>query len=55
MCGSATLAIEVSSTSMNVARVTVRAITQGFRLGFQEACGTEKGSGRASAEAALML
>jgi hypothetical protein len=30
MCGSATLAIEVSSTSMNVARVTVTAITQGL-------------------------
>src|SRR5262249_34131414 len=29
MCGSATLAMEVSSTSMNVARVTVTAITQG--------------------------
>ena len=55
MCGSATLAIEVSSTSMNVASVTVRAITQGFRLGFQAACGAGRGSGRASADAALMV
>src|SRR2546429_6699497 len=30
MCGSDTFAIEVSSTSMNVARVTVSAITQGL-------------------------
>ena len=30
MCGSATLAIEVSSTSMNVASVTVKAISQGL-------------------------
>src|SRR5215470_3689683 len=30
MCGSATFAIEVSSTSMNVASVTVTAITQGL-------------------------
>jgi hypothetical protein len=30
MCGSATLAMEVSSTSMNVASVTVTAITQGL-------------------------
>ena len=30
MCGSATLAMEVSSTSMNVASVTVMAITQGL-------------------------
>jgi hypothetical protein len=30
MCGNATLAMEVSSTSMNVARVTVTAITQGL-------------------------
>src|SRR5215467_8705101 len=30
ICGSATFAIEVSSTSMNVARVTVTAITQGL-------------------------
>src|SRR6516164_940363 len=30
MCGSATLAMEVSSTSMNVASVTVSAITQGL-------------------------
>ena len=33
MCGSATLAIETSSTSMNVASVTVRAIAQGLCLG----------------------
>ena len=30
MCGNATLAMEVSSTSMNVASVTVTAITQGL-------------------------
>src|SRR5580693_559899 len=30
MCGSATLAIDVSSTSMNVASVTTTAITQGL-------------------------
>jgi len=30
MCGSATLAMEVSKTSMNVASVTVTAITQGL-------------------------
>jgi hypothetical protein len=35
MCGSATLAMEVSSTSMNVARVTVTAMIQGFTAGRQ--------------------
>jgi hypothetical protein len=30
MCGNATFAIDVSSTSMNVARVTVTAITHGL-------------------------
>ena len=30
MCGKATLATLVSSTSMKVASITVRAITQGF-------------------------
>src|SRR5215472_13272904 len=30
MCGSDTFAIEVSNTSMNVAKVTVSAITQGL-------------------------
>ena len=30
MCGRATFAIDVSSTSMNVASVTVMAITQGL-------------------------
>jgi hypothetical protein len=30
MCGSATFAMDVSSTSMNVASVTVTAITQGL-------------------------
>lgn len=33
MCGIATLAIDVSSASMNVASVTVMAITHGFALG----------------------
>jgi len=54
MWGRATLAMEVSSTSMKVASVTVMAITQGFRLGFQTAGGAERGSGRGSAAAALM-
>jgi hypothetical protein len=35
MCGKDTLAMEVSSTSMNVASVTVMAISQGLNLGFQ--------------------
>jgi hypothetical protein len=34
MCGSDTLAIDVSSTSMNVASVTVSAITHGLCFGF---------------------
>jgi hypothetical protein len=54
MWGSATLAIEVSSTSMNVARVTVSAIIQGFRLGFQAATEAEGESGREPAAAALI-
>jgi hypothetical protein len=37
MCGKDTLAMEVSSTSMNVASVTVRAISHGLYLGFQGA------------------
>ena len=35
MCGKETLAMEVSSTSMNVANVTVSAISHGLNLGFQ--------------------
>src|SRR5947209_19542378 len=35
MCGRATLAMEVSSTSMNVASVTAKAITQGLTAGRQ--------------------
>src|ERR1700751_338909 len=35
MCGKATLAIEVSSTSMKVASVTARAIIHGFTAGRQ--------------------
>src|SRR5215469_7672892 len=38
MCGSATLAMLVSSTSMNVAIVTVRAIAQGLCRGRHSAC-----------------
>ena len=38
MCGKATLAIEVSSTSMNAASATVMAISHGFTLGFHFAC-----------------
>src|SRR5437764_1488573 len=33
MCGSATFATEVSSTSMNVASITVHAMIQGFTAG----------------------
>jgi Icc-related predicted phosphoesterase len=39
---------------MNVASVTVRAMTHGLRLGFQTAAGAETGSGRDSAAAALI-
>ena len=35
MCGKATLAMEVSSTSMKVASVTARAMIQGFTAGRQ--------------------
>ena len=38
MWGSATLAIEVSSTSMNAASATVMAISQGLTRGFHGAC-----------------
>ena len=34
MCGSATLAIEESSTTMNVASITDSATIQGFTVGF---------------------
>jgi hypothetical protein len=34
MCGSATLAIEVSRTSIKAARATVAAISQGLAFGF---------------------
>ena len=37
MCGKDTLAMEVSSTSMKVAIVTVSAISHGLNLGFQGA------------------
>jgi hypothetical protein len=39
---------------MKVASVTVMAIIQGFRLGFQTAVGAEREVGRASAAAALI-
>ena len=39
MCGRATLAIEVSSTSINVARVTVKATAQRLARGFQTVIG----------------
>jgi hypothetical protein len=35
MCGSATLAMEVSSTSMKAASATVAAMIHGLTLGFQ--------------------
>ena len=38
MWGSETLAMLVSSTSMNVASVTVRATRYGLNLGFQSPC-----------------
>jgi hypothetical protein len=38
MCGSATLAMELSSTSMKVARVTVSAMIHGLTLGTKAAC-----------------
>ena len=50
MCGSATLAMEVSSTSMNAASATVMAISQGLTRGFQIAC-----SSTAAAAAAARL
>ena len=34
MCGRATLAMEVSRTSMKAARATVAAMSQGLTLGF---------------------
>src|SRR5215469_10666811 len=37
ICGNATLAIEVSSTSMNAASATVAAISHGLTRGFQAA------------------
>ncbi len=40
MWGMATLAMEVSRTSMKVARVTVRATAQGLCFGFQLASGS---------------
>ena len=40
MCGKATLAMLVSSTSINVARVTVMAIAHGLRRGRQRAGAT---------------
>ena len=39
MCGRATLATEVSSTSRNVASMTAAAISQGLTLGRQAVCG----------------
>jgi hypothetical protein len=40
MCGSATFAMLVSSTSMNVAMVTTIAMVHGLYEGFQGAAGT---------------
>src|SRR6185437_12723713 len=40
MCGSDTFAMELSSTSMNVANVTVIATIHGFTRGFHPACGS---------------
>ena len=43
MWGSATLAMEVSSTSIKAARATVMAMNQGLTRGFQFACGKRSG------------
>ena len=48
ICGSATLAMEVSSTSMNAARATVAAMTQGLTRGRQRSCATSFGSATVS-------
>jgi len=42
MCGSDTFAIEVSRTSMKVARVTVRAMAQGLCVGLEYVTGTAR-------------
>src|ERR1700733_10260481 len=44
MCGSETLAMLVSSTSMNVASITVAAISQGLTLGVQGTAGFAAGA-----------
>jgi len=43
MWGSATLAMEVSSTSMKAARATVMAISQGLTRGFHAPCRLAEG------------
>src|SRR5208283_626343 len=53
MCGRATLAMLVSSTSIKLASVTVSAMSQGLYLGFQIAC-SSRGTGRASIVAVLL-
>src|SRR5271170_2613427 len=48
MCGSETLAMLVSSTSMNVASITVAAISQGLTLGVQGTAGFARGASTAA-------
>ena len=48
MCGSETLAMLVSSTSMNVASITVAAISQGLTLGVQGMGGFAAGASTGS-------
>src|SRR4051794_22744869 len=52
MCGSATLAMEESSASINVARVTVIAISQGFARGFHVSW---KDSGEFAADSSALM
>src|SRR3954451_8635489 len=47
MCGRATLAIEVSMTSINVASITEKAISQGFTVACSSAIARVLGCGRA--------
>src|SRR5580692_12920598 len=53
MCGSATLAMLVSSTSMNAARDTTTAISQGLNFGFQRASAFAGAGGALSVTSAI--
>ena len=54
MYGSATLAMEVSSTSMKAAIATVAAITHGFVFGFQAVMGTVAAAAAMSSSVLLL-